>query len=313
MGTNLATASTICPFCKGAIPADTIRFGGNCPHCLLEIPGEEAPTDPGKIARLRAEAEAQRSRRSRVRRNAVLAVVLMLMTVAGGAAGYLQWQKQQEALVMELDDFYMVPLEQLQTAPKPEATPAPTTEAKAGPAVKRPPRGSQSNPGSPATPSSSGPDGAAAQAPAMKGPSSSAPTGDALPAELAAKTTVTPGGGFGEVDIGVSRMGLGDKTLADEAEIFEMAKRVINSTTPQMTSCYNQRLKQVDGLQGAWKLSFVIARDGTTKNVSVSGVNMQDAELESCMSRAVAAWKFQKIAKDQPVNKTYRFAPQNAW
>ena len=28
--------------------ADLLVFGGACPHCLIDIPGEEAPTDPGE-------------------------------------------------------------------------------------------------------------------------------------------------------------------------------------------------------------------------------------------------------------------------
>ena len=53
-----APRQATCPFCKGGISADVVQFGGNCPHCLLEIPGEEAPTDPGLVARQKAAAEA---------------------------------------------------------------------------------------------------------------------------------------------------------------------------------------------------------------------------------------------------------------
>ena len=37
-----------CPFCGRDVDADLVTYGGKCPHCFGEIPGEEAPTDPGE-------------------------------------------------------------------------------------------------------------------------------------------------------------------------------------------------------------------------------------------------------------------------
>ncbi|MES2644225.1 MAG: protein kinase [Myxococcota bacterium] len=95
--------------------------------------------------------------------------------------------------------------------------------------------------------------------------------------------------------------------LTDNDEIIAMAKAVINASSPQLQGCYNERLKQVEGLKGAWEVSFTIAKDGATTSVHVSGVNGSDAELEACMARQVTAWQFQPIVKAQPIKKTYRF------
>ena len=39
-----------CPFCGAEIREEVSLYGGTCASCLIEIPGEEAPTDPGEDA-----------------------------------------------------------------------------------------------------------------------------------------------------------------------------------------------------------------------------------------------------------------------
>jgi hypothetical protein len=270
---------------------------------MLEIPGEEAPTDPGKVARLRAEAEAQKQRKASQKRNALLGALSLVVLSGVGAAGFWQYQKQQEALVMEFEEFYQVPLDEIASAPKPDPAVAASPTGK--PAAGKPRATPSSGTGSPGV--ARGSDAPTGDAPAMKGAIGSAPSGDALPDGIAKATAAPATGGFGSSNIGVERLGLGDKVLTDEGEIYEMAKRVIAASSPQMQTCYNQRLKQAEGLAGAWKLAFTIDRTGATKNVGVNGVNVQDAELEACMVRAVQGWKFQRIGKDQPITKSYRF------
>ena len=36
-----------CPFCSAEIDEEVMLYGGTCTACLIDIPGEEAPTDPG--------------------------------------------------------------------------------------------------------------------------------------------------------------------------------------------------------------------------------------------------------------------------
>lgn len=36
-----------CPFCSAEIDEEVMLYGGTCSACLIDIPGEEAPTDPG--------------------------------------------------------------------------------------------------------------------------------------------------------------------------------------------------------------------------------------------------------------------------
>ena len=99
--------------------------------------------------------------------------------------------------------------------------------------------------------------------------------------------------------------------LSDQQQIFDMAKAVINRLSPQLESCYQQRLKQVPDLAGAWKVELTITKSGAPSGVDVSGEDRRDGELEACMERSISGWHFMKIAFDQPVAKTYRFKPSS--
>jgi hypothetical protein len=108
--------------------------------------------------------------------------------------------------------------------------------------------------------------------------------------------------------VNVSRPSM-DVVLSDDQQIYDMAKSIISSSGRQLQTCYDQRLKQNESLKGKWKLEFVIGKDGLPKKVAVTGLTMKDAELESCMVRSVSGWRFQRIARDQPIAKTYGFGP----
>lgn len=286
--------SPFCPFCKGAISADLAQFGGNCPHCLLEVPGEDAPTDPGALLRAKqAEEEAKRRKveagRQRVRY--VIGAALALLTVAVG--GWYTWS-QEQLTTYELDDYYVVPVEELASAPVVAApTPTPTS---GGTSAAKKPAGGQKAPTP--VPTSSAPPAIAART----------DTRDAIPAEVMAMTSGTTGsvalGGNVSLDLGTPGL-----VLESDEDIIAMAKQVINRSSPQLQACYQQRLRQVSDLAGAWKVEFVITEAGGVRSIDVEGTDRSDAELEACITRAIGGWKFTKIAHDQRVAKTYRFKP----
>lgn len=268
---------------------------------MLEIPGEEAPTDPGIHARQRKDVEDKAAHAKKQRKNRILGVLSLLVLFALGGAGVWVYDAQQEALTYEMDDFYSTPLSELAAADPLPAPPVASASETAGKSVA----------------TSVG--RTTARRPADMAPigtgSVNSGSGPARPnfqvgADAAAPDLSSASRGLdGSVGIGGIKVGYvaSDKVLTENDEIFAMTKAVINASSPQLTGCYNQRLKSVEGLKGAWEVSFTIARDGTSKNIGVSGVNSGDNELERCMERQVSTWKFQKIIKDQPVRKTYRF------
>ncbi len=296
-----------CPFCKGNISADLIQFGGNCPHCLLEIPGEEAPTDPGLVARNKLAAEAALKAKSARSKNLVVTSIVLLFLGAIGGAAFWQMQQEKAARTYEMPDELYMPSLQEAVAPAPEPTPeAPkgkekrksTGTASAGTVAT----GSSASDALPPLPTSASV--AAAPTTGSSGPkraSGSTSTADAsvtiaTATNLSLSTDATPA-------MAASSSG----PLSDETEIFNMIKQTMSRYNLQIQSCYNNRLKQLPDLAGGWKLSFTVQKNGTTRAVHVEEVNTKDAELEACMVKTVTSWKFAAIAYEQPVTKTIRF------
>lgn len=264
---------------------------------MLEIPGEEAPTDPGLQLRLKKKQEEQLALEKKKKKSRILGVVALVALLGVAGAGTAVWQDQQEALTYEMDDYYATPLSELEAA-------APVPVASADTPVGTPATGTRPSAKRPATEAPTIGVGTPVGDMSVRPRPPSEPGVDQL--APAVGSALGDGGGVRADQIKVS-FAASDRVLSDDDEIFAMAKAVINASSPQLQGCYNQRLKQVEGLKGAWEVSFTVAKDGTSKNVRVTGANGSDRDLEGCMTRAVLSWKFQKIIKDQPVKKTYRF------
>ena len=72
-----------CPFCKVQIDEEILIYGGTCPTCLIEIPGEESATDPGgtpeptETTRAILESHGMNNQSSKVLGGVAAAVVLL--------------------------------------------------------------------------------------------------------------------------------------------------------------------------------------------------------------------------------------------
>ncbi len=298
-------ASPACPYCKGTIAADLLRAGGNCPHCMLEIPGEEAPTDPGleqkkKIAEVNLALERRRKRN----RRALLALLVVLLVVASGV-GYQQMKAAEAELVYELEDVYMAPREGMITVRStPAGTTPPTPTAVSGGGTKpvRPRDLGLPDPGKVSDIQTAGVQAGSADATVKFVPSGSG-TADA--------TVGASGGGpgrssLGEVAIAVKRTNT--LVLESDEEILAMAKEVTSAYAPQIETCVAARLKADPTFQGAWKVNFTIMPDGTVGKLSAKALEAADSEVEACIKRKIATWGFQKISHEFKVGKTYRFS-----
>lgn len=310
MATTLAQHTASCPFCKGTVPQDTLRFGANCPHCMLEIPGEEAPTDPGLEMRQRKEQEERARRQREASRTRVVAGLAFGVLLVAGAAGAWSWRRYQDSLAYDIGEYFQIDLDEIE-GPPPVAAVTEALPAAGSPAAGSPAAGSPA--GSPAgrsprlvTPRPIGDTivlGVSAEASASEaagGPkrSSDGALADVAPAGMGA--SVSNSVAIGE--IGLRRESDANAVLTDQTEMLAMAKRFAAAYRTQLQTCYVQRLKQGSTLEGTWKVSFVITPDGLTRDVAVSGVGVKDGELETCMKSTVGKWKFQKIARALPIN-----------
>ncbi|MBM4366011.1 MAG: AgmX/PglI C-terminal domain-containing protein [Deltaproteobacteria bacterium] len=294
-----AKPAPACPFCKGVVPPDLARAGGNCPHCMLEIPGEEAATDPGLEMRKKQEAEAAKVARVQKRRRGLFTGVLLLLLVAAAGVTYLEVLRQEGELVYDIDEPYVPAASRGAAKVQPEAAEVvASTDGSRGARPRRVP------PGEAALPAAAVEGGGTPAAkPAVKYVPTAAGGGD--------MAVGVDGGGqggvaIGKVDIGVTRVAT--DVLKDEEAIFAMAKEVISAYSPQVETCVQQRLRIDESFRGDFKVAFTIQPAGTVKKVKVEPLAQSDAEVEGCIARVVGAWTFGKIAKDFPVKKTFRYA-----
>jgi len=309
-------AGAVCPFCKGSISRDLERYGGNCPHCLLEVPGDDAPTDPGLEQKKKQEEEeaAQKVVEEKKRRNYMRLGMLVLLFLTG--LGAFEYQRQIEARTYIPPEYFQMPVEDLNiedgvAEATPEAPPAtgsapPETVASATPATPKTvdvslppeiaPKTVASTNGKP--PKTSGKTPKTAEVVA----SASAPPTPVIP-NLGAGGT----GGTGTVSAGG-----GGQVLTDKAAIEAMVTRVSKGYNGAILSCYESATKANPELKGIWTVTFIVTPGGSTRDVKVTGSSTQDAGMEACMKRRVEGWRFQSINSDFKAAKTYRLSP-NGW
>ncbi len=306
-----------CPFCKGAIPKDMLVYGGSCPHCLIEIPGEEAPTDPGEQA-LARQQEEQAAAQSPGRGRILAAAVALLL--AGSGAGYFAWSASQEpARQAEAEDWSMISMDQHENqfeddgatqggadAAAAHSTASASSASSASTAARRPSTGGQlaSNSTGSTSRASLNPGGSLSEQVAAQDPTKA--EGPSIVAPPTGSTSRSSGMTGPSISIG-SRSA--QEVLSDPAEVEAMIKSVVSRNGRQLEDCYNDRLKIDETLQGRWSVNFVVTKSGKTSQISVKGLNSADAELESCIQTKIARWRFKPINEDVGMQRTYTFKP----
>lgn len=299
-----------CPFCKGTVVKDLLVNGGTCPLCLIEIPGEEAATDPGveAIARQREEVAAAKRRRTPL---VALGVMLALVSVGGGG-WYLAVGSQPQVIDLGEESFARIPLEAHKNVyqEEPEAVPtkgsgsgstssgggAGSSSASAGTGSSTPATGGQlaSAPGPTDSPGRAGINPSAG--PISKQVEDVDPT-----AALASGSSI---GGGPSVSV-LNRTAT--EVLTDPTEIADMTRRVVNRNSRQLEDCYGDQLKKDATLEGRWRIGFEIQRDGSVDKINVAALTKSDAPLEACLLEKVKRWRFQRISSAQGVSKNYSF------
>lgn len=307
-----------CPFCQAEIDENLTILGGTCPICFGEIPGEEAPTDPGE--EVRAQQEAQDRRGLWIRRvvllGSVAAVTCMGIAVV---AAFIFWP-EQPLPVIDFDDaeFYQ-PVELVAYVEPPEEEPAETDE-QGGSSQGKAAKTSLEQLASFSAESVGSGDidvsnmGSAVDVRSSQSSGTRSGTGDQDIGDLQATMTggdIGLGGGveLGGVDVGVRRNFQKGVRLTDDEAIIKHLRLVMKHEIPKLTRCYETSLKAEPDLQGRWRLDFTVGREGEVIDVDIKGRDTSHAEFENCMADKIRAWQFQPLKADQPVGKTVTFRP----
>ena len=310
-----------CPFCGSNVDEDLVIYGGPCPKCFAEIPGEEAPTDPGAEARA---AQEKKDRRGATLRAAIgLGAMMALVGCAGIAAVAVVLWPEPEVAVMDFDsaefDYPVIELtgglpegqEQSMEDPAPEAEggkPAPK-----GPAPKRPNvdgyAGVGLDDGAAKAGEALGTDDGVAAVDRPRGTrGSDGPVAGPAGLDDLGGTNSQKGSAF-DLDLGVKVDRRGE-VLSDPDQIRQMIGKLMQRQVGRLTQCYERSLKRDPKLGGRWLIKYTVSKDGKAVEATATGRDVAAPEMEECIANVIESkWRFDRITRAQPVQKTLTFRP----
>lgn len=305
-------------------------YGGPCPKCFAEIPGEEAPTDPGAEARA---AQEKKDRRGATLRAAVgMGAMMALVACTGiGALAVVLWP-EPEVAVLDFDsaEFDYPAFELVGNADAAEGDPDVAVDVKVAQAAPTPRPGGN---------------GGSAQAPRPKLDASAYVPTKVGTDEVDASAALGKDDGVAELDTtrgtrgvdgpaagpaGLDGVGSGDAgaqqaigleldlnverrtgvVLSDPDQIRQMIGKLMGQQVRKLSYCYERRLKQAPDLGGRWLIKYTVSKDGKAIDASATGRDVSDPELEKCLVDNIESkWRFDQIVRATPVQKTLTFRP----
>jgi hypothetical protein len=266
-----------CPFCKAEVSEDTTRFGGHCTSCLIEIPGEEAATNPGEGG---AVEPVQAASLGPLISGIVAAVVVL---AAVGA-----WYLQQAGPVVQGARANLnthVPLSAHENQEYRNETPHASSgeeQAQLGreSSHRRNRTGGQA------------PEGGQAIAEGRVVPKQ-APLGNPLDAFA--------------MGAGPNVKGPKGIVLNDVGQIRSMAMRVLQKGNKRLEPCYQQKNSVQPSYAGRWRLTVDINREGEVADLELTPLSGADSDMARCIKSHVKRWTFRRIAEPVSVSYEYRF------
>lgn len=283
-----------CPFCKSKVDEDLVLFGGPCPNCFNQIPGEEAATNPGERV---LEAEAKAIQQSSSKRAMIMGAVAVVLLGAAGVAGGLYWE-QRNAEQEKIDELlaFQVPdtTDMFSVSDDEWAALMPEEEVEAPQVAKV--RPTSTNSGSERAPEAATPDRLKVD-----------DGGVIEHAKMAPGPAPSEAGGIKIAGVGTSFKSRDMVVKGDE--IPQMVGSMTKRRGKQIKTCYEQSLKTNDSLVLTFSLLFNVTPDGNTERVRVQHQGQGDAAFDACVARTVGGWTYLKIEKTSEFAFPYRMRP----
>jgi TonB family protein len=91
----------------------------------------------------------------------------------------------------------------------------------------------------------------------------------------------------------------------------EQIRRVVSRNRAQIQHCYEQGLVQRPDLAGRVTVQWVIHQEGRVASASITGSEMNDAQVERCMTQAVSRWQFPSSPGVTGVSYPFVFSSTN--
>jgi hypothetical protein len=297
-----------CPFCRESVDEDVLVNGGRCPSCLIEIPGEEAATDPGEDALARQVAETEAARRSPLPMVAAAALAVIVAggigwsmmgsdpePVAVGSSGADVYRKVGDAGLrkINLDD---IPVE-VEEPPPERSTSAPKTPTRSSssdrvasaevPVAAPPPLGGPEAPppiketaGAPEAPSKAGmlATGGSAGGPTLDNP----------------------------LDFGPGKKGPGRMEVCGP-DLYKVARSNFSSVQNKAKNQCASAGKVPPDFSATVDLTVVVLRSGRLGEVVVDVRGTEDAAFIGCVERIARSAEFPPLCEDLELAKQLKF------
>ena len=328
-----------CPFCKGEVDDDVLTFGGRCPSCLIEIPGDEAPTDPGAEARAAQEAAEAAAQKPRV--GIIVGALVVGLTVVGGAfaalspveeplpdvySGAENYKKvSSQFLTINLDDEDDA--DTPEPPPEREPTRAPTaasgskstrTASAGASSAKSGAAGIPDTRNLPDNPLDADADAVALAEPTGSGsdtpyvPSAESSAGrETVEAGMMPSTTKRKAPDLlnADLDGGPSDKGPKGIELCGD-QIRDAVKSLMKHMGTKLSSCGDRMLKKDDKFSSAVKVSIAIETTGKIAAIDLQPSATDDPEFLSCLEKTIKRTSFPRFCEGVDLTKTYYFGSQ---
>ena len=272
-----------CPFCQATISEELSLYGGHCPSCLIEVPGEESVTNPG-VSQGPSDVGVDTKGGS----GAIMGLAIAGLVVLAGAAGW--WSTQGEEAPVRTKAQLELPRKDFSAHEDADYVEPVAEEPELEAPSRRVVTQRVTSRGQPPPPVDMAPADASV-----------------LPTKKAVGLGAASDGVFGSIGAAPRSRTPATIVLDDSLKIEEMVGRVLNRGAKQLEQCYNKALKLDPSVKGAWYVDFTIVKEGKPVAVSVEPLEAPHADIEACIHRTVQRWRFQRVSEPVDVARRYRF------
>ena len=285
----------VCPFCRAPISEDLLRVGGRCSSCLIEIPGEEAPTNPGEVAAAQQAAAEAASARSPM--PFILGGAVALLLVIGAAVAFLGGDEPVELVEADTEVFRRAGRHLNLDADEGQEEVVEAAPARRDPKAPKPKPSSK--------PDSSG--GPEAAPPIIEG-------GDAVAAVEAPTVAALGEPGSGSAASAILGTGPGARSRGVQGiegcgdSLAPTVRSAGSLLEKRLDRCYSEaRGRLGDGIGATVRMMFTYEMTGKLSNPSLQVTGSTDDTFKSCLRSTVEASTFTRICEQVDVEKTLRF------
>ncbi len=116
-------------------------------------------------------------------------------------------------------------------------------------------------------------------------------------------------GNSGSVDAGVadSKLTPGGQPEIEGTLDKEIIRRVVRQHRNEIRFCHHKQLEKIPDLEGAVKVRFTISGTGSVTSADVVASELNNTDVENCMTTKIKKWTFPEPPNKQPVIVNYPF------